>query len=235
MGRSSGFLSWLGGRRLREVCTGLKRKDEGRRDRKVVVESILIPQNIRWLKIAAIFVVSATKSRCLVKSETRGLKTSLWVLTISRLFQSLRIIVSLLPFSQHAATFRENVLNLILLLCYLARCSPVRSIIVDPENEFEIIAKVTESTECDFLSCKFTFSSSGLKKKMSSCFKNSAFLPRGEVVCFELYWSECPEAVGMKLNKFLKIDWRSPSNAWGIVLLCASLPPTKILSAYNSN
>lgn len=196
------------------------RKDEGRRDRKVVVgvESILIPQKIRWLKIAAIFVVSAIKSRWFHNEANCHLSGS------KPLYHC---------FS--AATFRENVLNLILLLCYLARCSPVQSIIVDPENEFEIIAKVTESTECDFLSCKFTFSSSGLKKKMSSCFKNSAFPPRGEVVCFELYWSECPEAVGMKLNKFLKIDWRSPSNAWGIVLLCASLPPTKILSAYNSN
>lgn len=49
-------------------------------------------------------------------------------------------------------------------------------------------------------------------KEMSSCFKNAVvgFLPWGEVVHIELYRSDCPEAVGIKLNEFLTIEPRSP-------------------------
>lgn len=59
--------------------------------------------------------------------------------------------------------------------------------------------------QMSFSECEFTFSSSALKK-MSLCFKNLVcFYSLGEVVYFELYWSDCAEAVGIKLNKFLKL------------------------------
>lgn len=70
---------------------------------------------------------------------------------------------------------------------------------------------------------KFTLSSSGLERRWRrKRFRNLVigFPPWEKLFILSSYWSECPEAVGMKLNKFLE-NWLA-SDVWRIVLLRAS-------------